>query len=259
MLKSGLVSISFRSMDPRAIVTMVADAGLEGIEWGGDIHVPHGDVRRARDVRAMTEDAGLVPCSYGSYYRAGEPASNGNPEFDAVLESTQALGAATVRVWCGKQASESADRDYRKRVVDDLDRVGELAGAEHVTVACEYHANTLTDTNESAQRMFKEISSDNVVPYWQPPGNMTHEERTDGLRALLPNLANLHVFYWETIDGKRERRPLAEGKEQWMPWLELAATTGQDHWTLLEFVRDDSQQQFAEDAKTLKNWISEYR
>lgn len=257
MLTGGLVSISFRSMEPRAIVTMVAKAGLKGIEWGGDIHVPHGDIRRARDVREMTLDAGLVPCSYGSYYRAGEPAGDNNPEFGTVLDSTNTLEAPVVRVWCGRRASDQADDDYRKRVVDDLEKIGETARERDVVVACEYHANTLTDTNESARKMFREIASDNVIPYWQPPGGMTHAEQTEGLKALLPTLGNLHVFHWEMVDGKRERKPLAQGREHWIEWLQLAARTGRNHWALLEFVRNDSQEQFAQDAQTLKAWLAE--
>ena len=32
---------------------------MEGIEWGGDVHVPPGDEARARDVAALTREAGL--------------------------------------------------------------------------------------------------------------------------------------------------------------------------------------------------------
>ena len=50
----GLVSITFRALAPREIVDLAARARLAGIEWGGDIHVPHGDLQRAGEAGRMT-------------------------------------------------------------------------------------------------------------------------------------------------------------------------------------------------------------
>ncbi len=41
MIKSGLVSITFRQLTCEQIVDLVSKAKLDAIEWGGDIHVPH--------------------------------------------------------------------------------------------------------------------------------------------------------------------------------------------------------------------------
>ncbi|MFN2155934.1 MAG: sugar phosphate isomerase/epimerase, partial [Anaerolineae bacterium] len=96
MIRSGLVSITFRQLSPAEIVARAAQAGLEAIEWGGDVHVPHGDVDAARTVRRTTEEAGLQVAAYGAYYRVGheEPCP-----FADVLESAVALGAPLIRVW----------------------------------------------------------------------------------------------------------------------------------------------------------------
>ena len=69
MLIPGLVSVTFRQLAPREIVQLAAAAGLRGIEWGGDIHVPHGDLQAARAVRDITAAAGLQVLAYGSYFR----------------------------------------------------------------------------------------------------------------------------------------------------------------------------------------------
>ncbi len=71
MICPGLVSVSFRSLNCKEITELVKNAGLSSIEWGGDIHVPQGDLKKAREVRKMTQDAGLMTAAYGSYYRAG--------------------------------------------------------------------------------------------------------------------------------------------------------------------------------------------
>ena len=44
----GLVSVSFRPHTPEDILKAMQCAGLNYIEWGGDVHVPHGDEKTAR-------------------------------------------------------------------------------------------------------------------------------------------------------------------------------------------------------------------
>ena len=48
MLTGGLVSITFRDLEANEIIDLVKKSGLTAIEWGGDVHVPHGDFNRAR-------------------------------------------------------------------------------------------------------------------------------------------------------------------------------------------------------------------
>jgi 3-dehydroshikimate dehydratase len=81
MIRSGLVSITFRQLSPAEIAALAAQAGLEAIERGGD-------VEEARAVRRTTEDAGLQVAAYGAYYRVGheEPCP-----FAEVLETAVAL------------------------------------------------------------------------------------------------------------------------------------------------------------------------
>ena len=111
MIRGGLVSITFRKLSPRAIIDLVTRANLIGIEWGGDVHVPHGEIRVTRDVAQMTRDAGLLVASYGSYYRVGVSEADGLA-FARVLESAIALGAPTLRVWAGNRGSADADESY---------------------------------------------------------------------------------------------------------------------------------------------------
>ncbi len=247
----GLVSITFRNFSAREIVDLVRKAGLRGIEWGGDVHAPHGDERAAAEVKKLTTGAGLRVAAYGSYYRAGESEAEGL-EFSSVLASAIALDAPTIRIWAGRRASRDADPDYRKQVEDDICRVADLAAAHNITISLEYHGNTLTDTNASAQQILREIDHDNLFTYWQPPVRMDDTERRAGLRAILPRLSNLHVFYWTPTDKGFAKHPLEQGKTAWNAYLEIVNRTGRDHWALLEFVRDDTPEQFLLDAAILK-------
>jgi sugar phosphate isomerase/epimerase len=256
MLFGGLVSITFRKLTPREIVGWVAQSGLTGIEWGGDVHVPHGDLAQARQVAQMTADAGLTVAAYGSYYRAGANEAAGLA-FGRVLETAVVLAAPTVRVWAGDRGSAEADAGQRAAVVADLRRIADLAGAAGVTVSLEFHRGTLTDTNESAARLLAEAAHPNLRAYWQPPVAAAPAYCLAGLRALLSALTNIHAFHWLAAAPAAavERRPLAEGAALWRSYLAEAAATGRDHYLLIEFVRDETPAQFLADAQTLKAWL----
>src|SRR4051812_19353813 len=99
MIHTGLASVTFRALSPDEIIRLARTAGLQGIEWGGDVHVPPGDLRRARDVHRKTLQAGMHVTSYGSYYTSGSASQPDNVLFEAVLETALALHAPVIRVW----------------------------------------------------------------------------------------------------------------------------------------------------------------
>lgn len=251
MLHSGLVSITFRKLQPREIVDLVVRAGLEAIEWGGDIHVPPGQRARAREVARMTEDAGLKTASYGSYYRVGAEDAG---DFEPVLAAAVDLAAPTLRVWAGRKASRDATDEYRQRVIAESRRIADLAAAAGVSISYEFHANTLTDTNESAVALLREVAHDNIRTYWQPPHAQRFQDRLAGLEAILPWLTNIHCFHW--AEAKKQRRPLVEGARHWKEYFARAAATGRDHFVMLEFVADESPENFLRDAAVLKRLLA---
>lgn len=104
-MKTGLCSITFRQFDISRIVDLTRDAGLDAIEWGGDIHVPPGDTATAGKARELTASAGLEVSSYGSYYQIID-AQGAEQDFAPVLESALALGTDTIRIWPGTMPSE---------------------------------------------------------------------------------------------------------------------------------------------------------
>ena len=255
MIHPGLCSITFRQLTVAEIVALAARAELDCIEWGGDVHVPHGDMARAREARNATQDTALRTVSYGSYYRVAESEAEG-PRFEAVLETALALGAPNVRVWAGGRGSADADATYRRRFVDETRRIATLAASADVAVSFEFHGGTLTDTNDSARALLDEIAHPNVFSYWQPAVGRPVEYRLAGLRKLLPWLTNLHVFQWAGASPAIERQMLAEGSGEWAAYLAAARATGREHCALLEFVADDSPERFLEDAATLHRWLT---
>jgi sugar phosphate isomerase/epimerase len=246
MLKNGLVSISFRNLSPEKIVEMCMKSRLDGIEWGGDIHVPHGNIAVAEKVGGMTADSGMAVAAYGSYYRAGVSEDAGL-SFNQVLTSARHLGAPTIRVWAGNKGSDAVTKEERKSIVADLKRITKMAFDSNITISLEFHGGTLTDTNDSTFELRNELGDAGTMFYWQPPVNKPVKYCLEGLKGVLPVLSNIHAFHWTP-----ERRPLVEGIENWKQYLELASSDGKDRFVMLEFFLGDFEAQFYADAAILK-------
>lgn len=247
-LKSGLVSVTFRKLPVAEIIQLVAATGLDGIEWGGDHHVPHGKLKIAQETFQQTTDAGLKVAAYGSYYRF-----DGTLEFESVLATAVELKAPVIRVWAGTKGSQdttTAERDY---IVDKARAIGDLAATANIKVAFEYHGKTLTDQVDSTVSLLTEIDHPNIYTYWQPLDSHTYSEQMRGLLAVKPWLVNIHVYHW-TYNG--HRLPLLAGTRQWTEFIRFLKTESLDPYLLLEFVRNDNTEQFKIDAQNLKKLMS---
>lgn len=251
IIKTGLVSVTFRKLTPKNIISLVKQAGLEGIEWGGDLHVPPGDPQLAREIYGMTTNEGIEVAAYGSYYRIGCQAK-GIDDFKRVLESAIELKAPTIRVWAGNKGSQEADGAWWDRIVTESNTIAELAAEAGISISYEYHRNTLTDSNETALRLLENVNHSNVYTYWQPLAEYDFPFRADGLYQIKGKLTNLHVFHWIL----NTRAPLRLGAGDWSKYLKAVSSDEKDHFALLEFVMNDSEAQFREDAATLKNLLT---
>jgi sugar phosphate isomerase/epimerase len=244
----GLVSVTFRKLAIQEIVSLAAEAGLKSIEWGGDIHVPHGDQVKARLARGVCEDAGIVISAYGSYYRCGATGENAD-EFGAILETARELGAKSIRVWAGNVCSASAPAGFREGVVADIKRICTLAAGADCSISLEFHGGTLTDSADSTCELIAQAAEPNLTTYWQPPVGMPADECVASLRQVLPYTRNLHVFHW--WPDNHHWLPLAEGIDRWKRYIALADDTRIPRHASLEFVRGDDPEQLKADAKTL--------
>ena len=249
MITPGLLSVTFRKLTPLEIVGLVRTAGLQVIEWGGDIHVPPGDAATAREVRRITEDAGLAVAAYGSYYRL---CVGDGPDFSAVLESAVALGAPEIRVWAGNKGTFESDEAHFQTVVAESLRLADFAQKAGIVIAFEFHGGTINDTYEASRRLLDALDHPAIKTYWQPPLQVPEAELLAGLRRLLPRVRDVHAFHWTVEENVGlVRHPLSEGAAFWSQVLDILRSTGRDHAVMLEFVRDDSPDAFREDSRAL--------
>ena len=246
----GAVSATFKKLplSVEEIIALLKECGLRAVEWSENAHVFPDDPKGAAELRRKTVDAGLRVAAYGSYFRLGE---NENPgqEFEKSLLSAEALGAPVIRVWAGTKASQDVSEAERCCLTQEAALIADMALRKSIQVAFEWHKNTLTDTNESAERLLREANHPNLYCLWQPTVALTPRERTAGIRKMGERLLNFHVYSWP--DGKRGPLNAAE----WQYYLDAAEGLMAERCALLEFVRDDSVDQFRQDAKTLINLL----
>lgn len=245
MIIPGMVSATFRGETPERIIELCREAGLKAVEWSENAHVNPDDPKGAAALYEKTKAAGLDVAAYGSYYRLGEQQ---DPEevFARSLRSAAALRAPVIRIWAGAKPSDQVTKQERKALAKEAALVGEMAEKEGIKIGFEWHKNTLTDTNESAMELLKQADQKNLYCLWQPTVALTMDQRVEGLDLLGDRLLNLHVYYW--LEGKR--RPFQEGLDEWARYL-AHVDQNTDRYGLLEFVMDNTEEQFLEDAKAL--------
>ena len=249
-IRPGLCSVTFRQLAPERIVELAAAASLEAIEWGGDVHVPPGDVVRAAQVARATTDAGLAVASYGSYFRAGD-----GEDIGPVLDSAEALGVDRVRVWAGTTGSQEATDAVWSGVVARLRAAADAAAARGMRLALEFHSGTLADTAPATLRLLSDIGSPAVSTYWQPTVSASVDTAIEEYRAVASQTSAAHVFSWWPA---QERLPLRARDALWTRFFaEAAAAAVSPRDALLEFVPGDDPGMLAGESAALRSYLSE--
>ncbi len=254
MLYPGLVSVTYRQLNPEQLLSLCRESCLSAIEWGGDVHIPHGDVETANQIAAKTRAAGLCMPSYGTYYKAGAYGDNYRAEFEKILQTAIALDTPALRLWAGSKNSEDISADERESLIRELRDCADMAAEHGKFITFERHNGTLTNRAASALAMIKEIGRDNVRTHWQPSQFLTHEENCEGLSLLLPYIDCVHVFAWE---GKNSQRfTLAEHRGRWADYLSILKGAEQDIYLLMEFTPNNDPKELPTEAQTLLSWLS---
>ncbi len=241
MFVPGIVSATFKTESVDYVISAASDAGLKAVEWSENHHIRKGDLASAKETAEKSADAGLEIAGYGSYYRLGQ-----HMEIRESLDTASALGASQMRIWAGNVPSSSLTEEERKELTEELRAAAKTAESYSIILNLEWHKNTLTDTNESGLDVLESVSSPYLRTLWQPTQALSFPERKEGLEMIMPFLSYLHVYYWD----ESGRRPLREGISHWREYFSLLDSE-KKYYTLLEFVKDDSREQFIEDAKVL--------
>lgn len=253
-MKTGICSVSFRKLSFEDVISLAKNAGLDGIEWGGDVHVPAGDVVLAKKVLNKTNDAGLEVLSYGSYYYLGDGSVEDKPNFDKILASAKALKVNVIRIWGGHKNAEVLTDDEYKALIDETRVIADLAKAEGIKIAFEFHNNTITNSCNSAIRFMEDVAHDNVGLYWQYSIEKSVEDNLADITRVLPYMVNVHVYHY---NASMNQLLLDEdgGESRWARCIAPIAADNKDHNFFLEFTKGGLEENAIHDAKVLNSLV----
>ena len=242
MLRLGMTSVTFRQLTIDEVASIVEEAGLSYIEWGGDVHVKPGDLASATAAVDAMKKHGLLCSAYGSYYRVGD---DDMAEFELICKTAHALGAPKIRVWLGRCGSAETSAEMLEKYVIEVRKMADIAKKYGRFVAFEFHGKTYNDNGASCVGFLQKVGRENVKTYWQPLSFGNSEEN---LSLVARDVLTVHVFNW---NDKNERFPLSDGAEKWKRYISIIKSAGISCDFTMEFVKDDKKEQFLADAKTL--------
>ncbi|MPN52598.1 hypothetical protein SDC9_200260 [bioreactor metagenome] len=134
--------------------------------------------------------------------------------------------------------------------IDEARRISMAASADGVSVAFEYHNNSLTSNACDAVELINDIGRDNIRLYWQTEVTFDTEKNMEALKAVLQYLINIHVFNYS--QGKQVLLDEADGADSWSKYMSLIKGDGKNHNFLTEFSKDGLTDSFIHDAAVLK-------
>ncbi|HAO61285.1 MAG TPA: hypothetical protein DCQ90_04940 [Erysipelotrichaceae bacterium] len=245
-MKTGLTSVTFREKSVEEIIALAKEATLDGIEWGGDVHCPAGEIDTAKQIQRLCQEAQLEILSYGSYYKGQE-----GEDFLPVLQTALALNAPVIRIWAGRMSPETITEEYFEHLVKNIRDACDAALKENILLGLEYHRRSMTQTKEGAMRLIQAVDRKNLKTYWQPNPELNFDEQIQEIKTISDHLVAMHVFHWDETNTRYllEER---EGIRKWKKYVACVRRFKDDIPLILEFVKEDKAESFMRDAVSLR-------
>ena len=247
-MKTGLTSVSFRKLSVDDVIALAKKAGVDGIEWGSDVHVPPQDIDHVKEVAEKTKKAGLDVISYGSYYYLGS-----GEDFAPYIEAAKALGTDTIRIWGGKKEKWELSGVEYEALIAEMYEIGTMAALADMVVSLEYHQHSITATAEDAAEFVKSVGLSSVRLYWQAIIGRSIEDNLADIDIVAPFLTNVHVFNY--VDGMQELLSYTDGPKSWRAYAERIAKIPGERAFMTEFSKGGLPESFISDAEILNEII----
>ena len=250
MIRLGLCSVTFRKKSPEEVIEIARSNGLDGIEWGGDIHVPPKTApSRVREIVDRCRAAGITIPSYGSYFNVLDH----NPEdFTPIVETASLLGAGVIRIWAGwVKAGEMTPAQFEK-IVSTSRQAAQMASGKKIKVAYEFHDNTPTEGGDNAIRLLQGVNHPNLYTYFQAVRPNDYQETLRNLEKVYPKLLYIHV---QNNDGENSL-PLVDFSDMWQEIVRRLIGRKYDGYLFFEFNVDNSPEQLAKDVDLIRGFMA---
>lgn len=242
----GLTTVTFRKKTRLEICEIACDNHIKYIEWGGDVHLPPDDESALQEAISLQKEFDLTAISYGTYYRLG---AENYSLWEKIVNAADKIGAKIIRIWQGDCSSQKVGKEKLQAMINETQKLADIADEKGLIVAFEFHKNTNNDSGKSAVGFLRAVNKPNVKTYWQP---FSTDGDTENLKAVLPYLVCVHVFEW---NEKGKRYSLKHGREKWKNFIDIINNGNIRPYYIMEFVKHDSERQFAKDVKFLREML----
>ncbi len=245
-MKIGIVSVTFRNESIESVFEYAKKAEIDGIEWSvGEKHIVEGDMTRINLVKKLSKEYGIEIFSLASYCYMYD-----FDECVKTLETAREMSAPVIRIWAGQKGSEVCSKEEYDLIVENTQKMAELAKRYSIKLCFEYHPNTLTDNADEAVKLIQRIDRDNVGLYWQMQGNLTFEENKKDFGKVKPYVfRNVHLNNYSSSVGYK---PLEEIYDDLCGYFH---DVDKDYNLLVEFVKGASLEALMADVSTVRKVI----
>ena len=244
-LKLGLCSVTFRKKSAAQVIETAKKAGINYIEWGGDVHVTNKE--EARIVKSICDNENIKISSYGSYFNSAE---FDKKKWEQICEIAKAMDAKSVRIWLGKKNSEDTDEKEYRLLLENTKKMCDIAKSYSLTVSPECHDNTFNNNTDAILRFIKDLQKENFSTYFQSR-YFRMEYDLDRIDRTFDVTENVHVSY---RDLKREQRYRKKDKNYLDTLLKKLIEKKFDGIVMVEFVDYNSEKVFYKDIEKLKSY-----
>lgn len=253
MIRVGLSSQALLTRSPSEVLALAKAAGLDGVEWAGEAHVPTGDGAAQDRLLMDTLRAGLTVASIASLYRVTPGAEQGLG-FESLLAGAVRLQAPVLRVYAGALPAARLSPAEREALRGELSRLGDLAGKRGVTICLSLGRNTSLDNYAAAIGVVEGAAHPFVRLAWEPlPG----VEAAKATAALESAARGVGLLLAKRSDRDGKGGPLSEEGEAWRLRLEAyrrgEGDPSMSRFVLLGRVGEDDEGRLREDAAFLRS------
>lgn len=255
MIRLGLASGAIFGISAEQVVETAVRAGLDGIEWASDAHLPYGDLKSAERLMLLTLRANLSPLGYATLFRVN---GHSREAFDSVIETARRLQAPLVRVFAGHGPRDRLDEAGRAAFVDAARSAADVAGKAGITLCFRVNRNTLFDSYASAVSFLARIDHPFARMSWEPGACFD-----DSMRQFTQFPVHVPVIYARPFAEDFSRPMLREKEEDWILYLdaleEQAESHDMAHYVVICTVKDDDKANLAADVDLLRKWAVKLR
>ncbi len=242
-LKIGVASVTFRNKTVSEVVEIAKNAGVEFIEWGGDVHVKTLD--DARLAKKLCDENNIKISSYGSYYRTG---SSEVREWEDVCRIANKMGAPAVRIWLGNKNSEDFTESEYNELLEEIKILCSKAEEYNLLVCPECHDNTFNNNTEAILKLKNDLNCNSFKTYFQSR-YLRFGYDIDRIERTFDFIENFHVSY---RDLKREQRFKKKDKNYLDKLIKKFISMNFNGIVIVEFTKASKEKSFRKDVRKLR-------